>query len=403
MLWFAVHSRVPIITATTSDTVNIAHYLMASFGVCYPFQGKINSDRLYYCFDSPLLSQTKIAAPWSNFIELSRSLEGEGSSLLVINPSNSIQEAFDVGEVVFQPEYILSTLKKMFPDVFEEEEDAKWKFAVRGLTAKQAIDIFKFARHSYSHLSAVSAFRKARSKIIGHRKGLFEVPVEQDFYYVEPHIEEWIALNRPFFKQKVDHRLVPRGLLFSGPPGVGKSMAAKRIAAEMDVPLYRLDLAASLSKWHGESEANLAKSLAVIDQEEPCVLLIDEVEKIFSSSADEVSSRLLSQLLWWLQEHDSRVLTVMTTNDLEALPKEIYRKGRVDRTISIQVLGDGEAQLLARTLLDTFPMGQAQRKKILAAVEKTLGDSALGLAHADVVQLVYEHIKKEKFDKLKNL
>lgn len=81
----------------------------------------------------------------------------------------------------------------------------------------------------------------------------------------------------------------------------GKTLASKFIASEFGVPLYRLDLGAMMGKYVGESEASLNAALTQIDQVEPCVVILDEVEKIFQSQGDSgVTSRLLSQLLWWL-------------------------------------------------------------------------------------------------------
>ena len=70
-----------------------------------------------------------------------------------------------------------------------------------------------------------------------------------------------------------------------------------------------------------------------------CVVLIDEVEKAFASQNDTgVSSSLLGTLLWWLQEHKSRVFVVMTTNKKEVIPKELWREGRIDKVLTFQGL-----------------------------------------------------------------
>ena len=65
------------------------------------------------------------------------------------------------------------------------------------------------------------------------------------------------------------------------------------------------------------------------------IVIIDEVEKLFHGGTDDsgVTSRMLSSILWWLQEHKSKVLTVMTTNKEADIPPELYRPGRIDREI----------------------------------------------------------------------
>ena len=101
----------------------------------------------------------------------------------------------------------------------------------------------------------------------------------------EPPLEDWLELNSAYFlNPKTPAKLMPRGLMLAGKPGVGKSMGAKAIAQHFDIPLFRLDISTTLAKFVGESEARVARSLATVDRESPCVLLLDEVEKIFSGN-----------------------------------------------------------------------------------------------------------------------
>jgi SpoVK/Ycf46/Vps4 family AAA+-type ATPase len=70
-------------------------------------------------------------------------------------------------------------------------------------------------------------------------------------------------------------KLVPRGLLLAGDPGTGKSMASMVLAKHWDIPLFRLDVSASLNRWLGESESRIARNLSLIEQNAPCVFLLD--------------------------------------------------------------------------------------------------------------------------------
>ena len=110
---------------------------------------------------------------------------------------------------------------------------------------------------------------------------------------------------------------MPRGLLIDGPPGVGKTAASKWLAEQFGVPLYRVDIGGTKNKYVGQSESNMLTNLSRLDHEEPCVALLDEVEKVFATSNSDSSgttSTMLSQLLWWLAERRTRVLVIMTTN-----------------------------------------------------------------------------------------
>jgi SpoVK/Ycf46/Vps4 family AAA+-type ATPase len=126
----------------------------------------------------------------------------------------------------------------------------------------------------------------------------------------------------------------PRGILLVGVPGCGKSMSAKSIAAYWRLPLYRLDFATVQGSYVGQSEKQLKEALATAENVSPCVLWIDEIEKGLSGSGSTndggVSTRMVGQFLFWLQECKKNVFVVATANDVTALPSELLRRGRFD-------------------------------------------------------------------------
>lgn len=128
-------------------------------------------------------------------------------------------------------------------------------------------------------------------------------------------------------------------MLLVGVPGCGKSLSAKAISAEWQLPLYRLDLASILGKYVGESEGRLKDALETVDRISPCVLWIDEIEKGLAGQNDStgVNRRLVGQFLFWLQESDSRSFVVATANDVRSLPPELFRKGRFDELFFVDL------------------------------------------------------------------
>jgi hypothetical protein len=131
----------------------------------------------------------------------------------------------------------------------------------------------------------------------------------------------------------------PRGVLLVGVPGCGKSLSAKAISAEWRLPLYRLDLAAIMGQYVGQSESRLREALDTADRVAPCVLWIDEIEKGLAGQNDStgVSRRLIGQFLFWLQESRHRVFVVATSNDVRSLPPELLRKGRFDELFFVDL------------------------------------------------------------------
>ena len=148
-------------------------------------------------------------------------------------------------------------------------------------------------------------------------------------------LKEWLASKKEVFFA-TDETLeyyslkVPKGVLLAGVPGCGKSFCAKMIAKAWGLPLYKFDMGNLFDKWMGESERKMRESLAFIDNVSPCVVWIDEIEKMLSSSdtSNDTGNRILGQFLFWLQESTSRVFLVATANNVSKLPPELFRKGR---------------------------------------------------------------------------
>jgi len=126
----------------------------------------------------------------------------------------------------------------------------------------------------------------------------------------------------------------PRGLLLVGLQGTGKSLTAKAIANEWNLPLLKLDVGKLFGGIIGESESRLRQMLQLTETLSPCILWIDEIDKAFSvteSKGDSgTSNRVLGTFITWLSEKTKPVFVVGTANNISALPLEVIRKGRFD-------------------------------------------------------------------------
>jgi hypothetical protein len=135
----------------------------------------------------------------------------------------------------------------------------------------------------------------------------------------------------------------PKGVLFTGVQGCGKSLCAKAVAGEWQLQLARFDAGALYSKYVGESEKRLRKTLELAENLAPVVLWIDEVEKAFAAGAGGadadagLSQRLLGTFLTWLQDRQASVFIAATSNDISRLPPELLRKGRFDEIFFVDL------------------------------------------------------------------
>ena len=179
----------------------------------------------------------------------------------------------------------------------------------------------------------------------------------------------------------------PRGVLLVGVPGCGKSLSAKAISAEWRLPLYRLDLAAIMGQYVGQSEGRLREALDTADRVAPCVLWIDEIEKGLAGQNDStgVSRRLIGQFLFWLQESRHRVFVVATSNDVRSLPPELLRKGRFDELFFVD-LPDADDRHEIITMYYRRYVGQEPDAGL---VDKLVGLSE-GFAGSDLESALHE-------------
>ncbi len=142
----------------------------------------------------------------------------------------------------------------------------------------------------------------------------------------------------------------PRGILLLGVPGCGKSLSAKAVAREWQLPLLRLDATRLYNKYVGETERNLHRAMRAAERVSPAVLWIDEIEKAFSvdGGGDDggLSLRLLGAFLSWLQERTHPVFVVATANDITRLPPELIRKGRFDEVFFVDLPGGPEREAI---------------------------------------------------------
>ena len=152
----------------------------------------------------------------------------------------------------------------------------------------------------------------------------------------------------------------PKGVILTGVPGCGKSLTAKTIADLLKVPLIGFDLGKITTSMYGESEERMHKALNVVTGMAPCVLWIDEFEKMFSSASNdgggshEVSQRMNAIFLKWMEERKNRVFVVATSNDLSGIKAEYQRTGRWDGTYFFDLPSSFERYSIIQSILDSY-------------------------------------------------
>lgn len=328
MLQLAMKAQLPLLHITTDDILNVEDVLSFIAGkqakiISLPEvlpKGKadlpLEEGALYYT-----------SSDCKSMPTLYRACVDKEATIVFVNTDKSVLQ-FN-GGTLFPPLEMVRNFLKDSLGKTEEEADILLP-TYGGLTLKDVAEVSKLTMTRDEDLT-VRGVNETRRGYIGKLAGIEQVDTNVSFYVCPPSLSTWLGKNKDFFVHPTHPSLVPRGLLMDGPPATGKTLASKHIAAALGVPLYRLDIGGMMAKYVGESETNFLAALAQIDQVSPCVALFDEIEKVFQSSGDSgVTARLMSQFLWWLQEHKTRVFSVMTSNDLKKIPEELYRPGRID-------------------------------------------------------------------------
>ena len=150
----------------------------------------------------------------------------------------------------------------------------------------------------------------------------------------------------------------PRGLLLVGIQGTGKSLTAKAIANEWQLPLLKLDVGKLFGGIVGESESRLRQMIEVAETISPCILWIDEIDKAFSNNTSTgdsgTSNRVLATFISWLSEKTKPVFVVATANNVDILPLEIIRKGRFDEIFFLDLPQKQEREQIFKIHIQEF-------------------------------------------------
>jgi len=150
-----------------------------------------------------------------------------------------------------------------------------------------------------------------------------------------------LPLKHPEIFQKLGIE-PPKGVLLHGPPGTGKTLLAKAVASETNSHFILINGPEVISKFYGESEANLRKKFEEAEQNAPSIIFFDEIDAIATKREEtrgDVEKRVVAQLLGLMDGLKSRgkVIVIAATNIPNQLDGALRRPGRFDREIEIRV------------------------------------------------------------------
>ncbi len=135
---------------------------------------------------------------------------------------------------------------------------------------------------------------------------------------------------------------LPRGVLLVGPPGVGKTMIAKAVAHEADVPFFYQSGASFVQIYVGMGAKRVSELFAAAKKNAPAIIFIDEIDAVGKKRGGERNDEregTLNQLLTEMDgfEDASGIIVIAATNNIDVIDSALLRAGRFDRRIFVEL------------------------------------------------------------------
>ena len=183
---------------------------------------------------------------------------------------------------------------------------------------------------------------------------------------------------------------IPRGVLLCGNPGTGKTLIAKAIAGEADVPFISMSGSEFIEMFAGLGASRVRKLFEKARKIAPCIVFIDEIDAIgsrrtTSSGSESENNQTLNQLLVEMDGFDTEeaIIVLAATNRPEMLDKALLRPGRFDRQITI-----GLPDLNGREAILNI---HAKDKKIDESVNlRSIAEDTAGFTGAELANILNE-------------
>jgi cell division protease FtsH len=264
-------------------------------------------------------------------------------------------------------------------------------------------------------------YREIREMTLVGEMDLPSVDLERDiggYKEVKERIRKEI-LNLLLYKEKLTdpkairevEEIVPKGMLFVGPPGTGKTFFAKAMATALDATVLIVSGPELKSKWVGESESNLRQIFSRARKSAPAIIVFDEIDSFATVrgtyGGSGVEHSMVNQLLTEMDgfRKDELIFVVGTTNFPESLDQALLRPGRFELHIEIPYPTDEDRKIILEIYRKKFSLNLSD-ELIQFLVQKTAGfvDESSGIKFSgDHLYAIARGLKREEIRRLEAL
>jgi len=205
-------------------------------------------------------------------------------------------------------------------------------------------------------------------------------------------VEELVHYLRDTSKYVKVGAKIPKGVMLVGPPGTGKTMMAKAVAGEADVPFFSISGSDFVEMFVGVGASRVRNLFKDAQEKAPCIIFIDEIDAIGRSrgrakamQSNDEQENTLNQMLQELDGFDtnSGVIVLAATNRKDVLDKALLRPGRFDRQIYLDLPNRKEREAIFKVHMNNIQVKEEIDLNVMAA-------QSAGFSGADIANICNE-------------
>lgn len=249
-----------------------------------------------------------------------------------------------------------------------------------------AVILFMF-RQAQGQNNQAMGFGKSKARLYGNEKSkvVFKDIAGND-EAKQDLVEVVDFLKHPKKFQDVGAK-IPKGVLLVGPPGTGKTMLARAVAGEAEVPFFSISGSEFVEMFVGVGASRVRDLFEKAKKNAPCIIFIDEIDAVgrrrgsgMGGGHDE-REQTLNQILVEMDgfETGTNVIVLAATNRADVLDPALLRPGRFDRRVGISLPERKDREAILKVHFKDKPVDDAVDVDALAA--KTAGSSGADLAN----------------------